>query len=207
MKECQLFIKVKKTIKYLALGDSYTIGEAVEPGESFPLQLTQVLRNKGKRIENPNIIAKTGWRADELYTQIKMQKPSKADLITLLIGVNNQYQKKAFSVFKTDFVRILKKTKRLLKKKGKFIILSIPDYGFTPFGLENQESISKEIDMYNAFIEQTCIKYNLKFVNITDISREGLSKKEYVAKDDLHISQIVYNIIAQRILNVIQCLK
>ncbi len=190
--------------KYLALGDSYTKGEAVESTKSFPALLSRKIEKKLGILVETKIIAVTGWRTDELIDAItkefkKANKEEVYDFVTLLIGVNNQYQNKNFSVFKEDFKVLLKETTKLVGgDRDKVLILSIPDYAFTPLGKKNVK-ISKEIDVYNNFASKTAELHKISFLNITDITRQGIIDPELVAKDNLHISAKAYKQIAERI--------
>lgn len=189
--------------KYLALGDSYTIGEAVPTEESFPAQLSEKLkRNLGKEVQT-KIIATTGWRTDDLITAIESENlESNYDFITLLIGVNNQFQNRNFNQYKKEFVELLSiATKLVGSNKSKLLVLSIPDYAFTPFG-KGKVGVSSGIDAYNAFAKEASVERKIDFLNITDISRRGLKEPELVANDDLHISGLVYKEMVERIFNL-----
>jgi lysophospholipase L1-like esterase len=177
-------------IKYLALGDSYTIGESVSEAERWPVQLSEALRKKGKEIEGPRIIATTGWRTDNLGNAINIAnlKPEYG-LVSLLIGVNNQYQGKPIEQFRKEFEELLNVAIRLAQgKKENVFVVSIPDYGYTPFGKPNQGKISKELDDYNNISRNITGKYGVKYFYITDISRKGLDDPSLVASDGLHPS-------------------
>ncbi|WP_246473885.1 SGNH/GDSL hydrolase family protein [Arenibacter arenosicollis] len=183
------------TYHYLALGDSYTIGASVERAASFPIQLKARLE-KGLKVEvNTEIIAVTGWTTDNLLNAVNRgtQLPS-YDLVTLLIGVNNQYQGKPFRVYTKEFPLLLELAIELAYGNPKnVVVISIPDYAFTPFAQgRNTDKISKEIDEYNAFAESTALQNGVPFVNITDITRNGLSNPELVASDGLHPSGVAY---------------
>lgn len=196
-----------KVFQYLALGDSYTLGEAVEKHQNFPNQLAEKLQIKLNRNVNTKIIAKTGWRTDELLQAIKKETlNNNYDLVTLLIGVNNQYQHLKIDQYQQEFVELLKKAILLAQKDlNKVLVLSIPDYAFTPFG-QGKITISQEIDVYNAFAEQTASNYGVRYINITDITRQGLQEPTLVAADDLHISAVAYEEIVKRILETIEFL-
>lgn len=194
------------TLKYLALGDSYTIGESVCETCRFPEQLkTSLSVNLNKNI-SLEIIATTGWTTQNLLSALADQNPpSDQDLVTLLIGVNNQYQHKPFSVYETQFPELLNKAIALAKgDKTKVIVISIPDYAYTPFGQNsgNSATISTEIDQYNAFAENYAVQQGVRFVNITDITRQGLSNPELVAPDGLHPSKSAYAKFVEKILPV-----
>lgn len=190
-------------IKYLALGDSYTIGQNVCETCRFPEQLKSRLYGLNtSNIYNLNVIARTGWTTSSLLYAINNQKLSNDyDLVTLLIGVNNQYQGDLFSVYEKEFPELVNKSIFLAKEdKSNVIVVSIPDYAYTPFGNGNQK-ITKEIDAYNAFAQNYCIKNNITFINITDITRQGLSDPSLVASDNLHPSAKAYGLFVDRILN------
>jgi lysophospholipase L1-like esterase len=178
-----------KEEKFLALGDSYTIGESVAEAERWPNQLAAKLE-----IEQPRIIATTGWRTDNLKDAIKTAKlKPEYDLVSLLIGVNNQYQGKAIEVFEREFEELLQISIKLAKgKKKNVFVVSIPDYGYTPFGKSKQEKISNELDQYNSIGKRIAAGYGVKYFYITDISRKGLEDDELVASDGLHPSGKMY---------------
>ena len=192
-----------KTIKYLALGDSYTIGQSVCETCRFPIQLQTELKNNlsTKDVFTTTIIAQTGWTTTNLKSAIATQNPSNDyDLVTLLIGVNNQYQNKPFSLYEQEFPELV--TTAITKAKGikaNVIVVSIPDYAYTPFGNGNT-AISTQIDTYNTFTENYCNQNNIKFVNITDITRLGLMQPNLVATDGLHPSELAYSKFVERIL-------
>ena len=189
-------------IKYLALGDSYTIGQSVCETCRFPEQLKNRLYNLNNQNSfNLNIIAKTGWTTGNLISAINSQNPSNDyDLVTLLIGVNNQYQGNSFSVYEKEFPELVNKAIFLAKgDKSNVIVLSIPDYAYTPYGSGNK-TISAEIDQYNAFAQNYCSNSNIVFVNITAITRQGLYDPSLVASDNLHPSEKAYSLFVDQIL-------
>lgn len=198
------------TLHYLALGDSYTVGEGVKYSENFPSQLTEqvnALHGDSLYLRPPTIVAQIGWTAAELGQRLEQEnlRPS-YDVITLLIGANNQYQSQAFSKFEEDYTALLKFA--LSKTEGdssRLVLISIPDYTYTPFGQDNGDPArtSTEIDKYNAYIEQQAAMLRLPFVNITDISREGLDKPELVASDELHPSEQMYARWVERLLDYV----
>lgn len=197
-------IPQNEPIKYLALGDSYTIGESVAEHQRWPVQLIAALASKGVQYYPPTIIAATGWRTDDLKNAIDSAKPSKHfDLVSLLIGVNNQYQGKSAKEYAVEFEELLDMAIQFAHhEKSKVIVLSIPDYGFTPFGKNNQDKISREIDTFNAINRSISEKKGVKYIDITDISRMGLSDTELVAEDGLHPSGKMYGLWAERIMNI-----
>lgn len=192
-----------RNYKYLALGDSYTIGQSVCTSCRFPIQLQDSIVKYliADDTFQTKIIAQTGWTTTNLKNAIANENSSNDyDLITLLIGVNNQYQNQSFNVYQQEFPELV--TIAIQKAKGKkenVIVVSIPDYAYTPFGNGNA-TISSQIDAYNAFTENYCIQNNITFVNITDITREGLAQPTLVANDGLHPSEIAYTKFVERIL-------
>jgi lysophospholipase L1-like esterase len=181
--------------KYLALGDSYTIGESVAENERWPVQLSGALRKKGRNIEGPTIIATTGWRTDNLKNAVNIARlKEEYGLVSLLIGVNNQYQGKPVEQFKIEFEELLETSIRLAGgKKENVFVVSIPDYGFTPFGKPKQEKISKELDEYNDISRTITEQHGIKYFYITEISRKGLEDPALVASDGLHPSAKMYS--------------
>ena len=194
---------VLKTYNYLALGDSYTIGQNVCETCRFPIQLQDSIKKyiATNDVITTKIIATTGWTTSNLKNAIASQNPANNyDLVTLLIGVNNQYQNQPFSMYQQEFPELVNIA--ITKAKGikaNIIVVSIPDYAYTPFGNGNA-TISTQIDTYNAFAENYCIQNNITFINITDITRQGLSQPNLVANDGLHPSEIAYTKFVERIL-------
>lgn len=197
---------INNSIKYLALGDSYTIGQSVCETCRFPEQLKSNLKSIYPQTDfSLKIIATTGWTTSNLISAINSQNPdSNYDLVTLLIGVNNQFQRIDFSVYQKEFPELLTKAISLAKgDKKNVIVLSIPDYAYTPFAANyseaNRTKISNEIDQYNTFAENTCINKGVTFISITDITRQGLSNSSLVASDGLHPSELAYKMFIGRI--------
>lgn len=197
---------IASSINYLALGDSYTIGHSVCETCRFPEQLKQSLLSMYATTISLKIIATTGWTTTNLLSAINTQNPEpNYDLVTLLIGVNNQYQHRNFSVYEKEFPELVNKAIMLAKGDSKnVVVISIPDYAYTPYGKSvagNQSAmISAEIDQYNSFAEKYCNSNNIAFVNITDITRLGLSNPNLVASDGLHPSQAAYKMFVDRMM-------
>ena len=194
-----------KEINYLALGDSYTIGQSVCETCRFPEQLKKKLNNLNQNNSfSLQIIAQTGWTTTNLISAIDSQSLSpKYDLVTLLIGVNNQYQQKTFSLYQKEFPELLTKAISLAKgDETNVIVVSIPDYAYTPFGQQtgNPSTISFEINVYNAFAKKYCAENNIAFINITDITSQGLINTNLVAPDGLHPSESAYSLFVEHIL-------
>lgn len=197
---------IASSIKYLALGDSYTIGQSVCETCRYPEQLKSGLKSVYPQTDfSLKVIARTGWTTSNLISAINNENPdSNYDLVTLLIGVNNQFQHIDFSVYQKEFPQLLLKAIALAKgDKKNVIVLSIPDYAYTPYASSyseaNRMKISNEIDQYNTFAENTCSNNGVNFVSITDITRQGLSNKSLVASDGLHPSELAYKLFVERI--------
>lgn len=196
---------ISASINYLALGDSYTIGQSVCETCRFPEQLKSSLKSIYPQSNFLlKIIATTGWTTTNLISAINTQNPdSSYDLVTLLIGVNNQYQGRDFSIYEKEFPQLVTKSIALAKgDKKNVIVLSIPDYAYTPFGKMsmNQEKISTGINQYNTFAENYCMMNGITFVLITDITRQGLNNPGLVASDGLHPSETAYKMFVEKIL-------
>jgi acyl-CoA thioesterase I len=194
-----------KQLNYLAIGDSYTIGQSVCETCRFPEQLRKKLGDfNPKNTYNLKIIAQTGWTTTNLISAIKAEFLSpNYDLVTLLIGVNNQYQSKPFQIYQYEFPELVNKAIELGKgDKSNVIVISIPDYAYTPYGqnYSNQSKVSAEIDSYNTFAQQYCLEKNIEFISITDITRLGLKNPALVAQDGLHPSEIAYSLFVDRMI-------
>jgi len=189
---------------YLALGDSYTIGESVCSTCRFPIQLEEALATKTEGSIETDIIATTGWRTDDLINAINNENPANTyDLVTLLIGVNNQYQGRSFSQYETEFPQLLMTAINLAQgNKDRVLVVSIPDYAYTPFGQNSgsAETISEEIDAYNAYARAISEQQGVRFVNITNITRRGIAEPNLVASDGLHPSEDAYAEFVARLL-------
>ncbi len=190
-------------IRYLALGDSYTIGQSVCETCRFPEQLKDSIQKQlnPSDLISVQVIAQTGWTTSNLKSAIASENPgTNFDLVTLLIGVNNQYQNQPFSVYEQEFPELVAiAIQKAQGKKENVIVVSIPDYAYTPFGNGNT-TISTQIDMYNAFAQNYCATNNITFINITDITRMGLVQPNLVASDGLHPSELAYSKFVERIL-------
>lgn len=189
-------------MKYLALGDSYTIGESVSSSERWPNQLVQLLRKDGYQIGDPKIIARTGWTTSDLKSSIDQQNiKERYDLVTILIGVNNQYRNGSVEVFREEYVEILNKALELANYNAKnVIVLSIPDWGVSPYAKNrDREKISEEINLFNKVKREESSRRMVKFINITDISRKALTNEDYIAKDGLHFSGQMYRLWADEV--------
>jgi lysophospholipase L1-like esterase len=188
---------MNKLLKYLALGDSYTIGESVTATESFPYQLQAALKTKGITLAEPQIIAKTGWTTDELLVAIAEQNPSKNfDLVTLLIGVNNQYRGYPLATYEKEFKQLLSLAINFASgDAGKVRVISIPDWGVSPFAAKEGRDavqVAEEIDAYNGVNKLASMAMGVTYIDITPHSRLAANDNSLLASDGLHPSGKMY---------------
>jgi lysophospholipase L1-like esterase len=180
---------------YLALGDSYTIGESAAESERYPVQLAKMLNKDGIAVADPQIIARTGWTTDELDAAIDRAAPKGPyDLVTLLIGVNNQFRGRSEEEYKKQFDGLLKRAIGFAgNDAGRVIVFSIPDWVVTPFAKRfDGAKVGKEIDRFNAVAKELTEKAGCKFIDITPISRKAPSDTSLIARDGLHPSGAMY---------------
>lgn len=186
----------KNKISYLALGDSYTIGESVPENLRWPVQLVDQLNNSRFSMAQPEIIATTGWTTDELQTAINEENPStNYKLVSLLIGVNNQYRGYPIKQYKIEFKKLLEQAISFADGKAERVfVVSIPNYGVTPFGMEKGEDrIRNELLIYDAIADSISSEFNIPFINITPISEKAKTDASYIASDQLHPSGKQYS--------------
>lgn len=187
---------------YLALGDSYTIGESVLESERWPNQLAEVLKGTTLEVETVTIIAKTGWTTAELINGIESKKnTNQYDLVSLLIGVNNQYRGQSLERFETELIQLIKTALKYSKNgaQGVFLV-SIPDWGVTPFAKDRDvKKIALEIQAFNKVIQKQANEFKLPFIDITSISKEAKTDLSLLAPDELHPSGKMYNFWVQKI--------
>lgn len=192
---------------FLALGDSYTIGESVPLFENFPYQVVQLMRKEKYHFQAPEIVAKTGWTSNELAEHILHNVLNdQYDFVTLLVGVNNQYRGLAIKDFENDFEFLLNKAIHLAgNKSNRVMVLSIPDWGYTPFanGKEIQK-ISKEIDEYNEVCSNIAKKVKTHFINITDETRAEKNNLQALANDRLHYSKSTHLRWAEKVSSIMK---
>jgi len=183
-------IIIDPEVRMLALGDSYTIGESVEADQRWPHQFVAKLRLQGVTADEPDYIATTGWTTADLIQGIRnsLDAETKYNLVSILIGVNNQYQGIDIAIYEPELREIIE---RALKITGndtyRVFMLSIPDYAYTPFGKEDA-TISNEIDKYNAINKRIVGEFGIAYIDITPLSRLGLTRTALVAGDGLHPS-------------------
>ncbi|HNH03569.1 MAG TPA: SGNH/GDSL hydrolase family protein [Anaerolineales bacterium] len=191
-------------IRYLALGDSYTIGESVRESERWPNQLAAKLEEQGIHAET-TIIARTGWTVDELWEGIQVTPPEgRYDLVTLLIGVNDQYRGYPLDGYREDFRFMLGKAIEYAGGDPQHVIvLSIPDWGFTPFAATREtEPISMQIDGFNAVNLEETKSAGAHYVDVTEISRMAMDDFELLAPDRLHPSGKMYSMWVEKVISV-----
>ncbi len=191
----------------LSLGDSYTIGEGVKPEERWSVQMVAALKQSGLGVTAPQIIAKTGWTTDELHAGIAASEVAEQyDWVTLLIGVNNQYRNRDPEEFRQQLRELLEfSIKKARENPKRVIVLSIPDWGVTPFAEgRDRQKIAKQIDLFNQVVQEESERLQAHFIDITDISREAADRpQELLAPDNLHPSAAMYKRWAERAAKVI----
>ena len=182
-------------MRYLALGDSYTIGEGVADHERWPDQLVQLLRERDVNVEDPDIIARTAWTTDELSDAIASDKPrGKYDLVTLLVGVNDQYRSRPVQSFAAEFELLLRRAKGFAgRRASRVIAISIPDWGATPFAEgRDRARIARDVDAYNTRAGELATAVGTRWVDITEITRRMQNSPALAAADGLHPSGAMY---------------
>ncbi|GAB2546043.1 SGNH/GDSL hydrolase family protein [Rufibacter soli] len=188
---------------YLALGDSYTIGQSVAPEERWPMHLANLLSPEGIRVGEPRIIAQTGWTTANLLQQVKAQNLSGGyGLVSLMIGVNNQYQGRSLEEFRTQFKELLALSTQLAQKDPKnVVVLTIPDWGATPFGASYDRAyISAQVQKFNEVIKTEATTAGIKVIDIYDLSLMVSQNPSLLAPDGLHYSSLMHRQWAQRVL-------
>ncbi|MBB5864679.1 MULTISPECIES: SGNH/GDSL hydrolase family protein [unclassified Xanthomonas] len=184
-------------LRYLALGDSYTIGEGVAPAQRWPMQLVDGLRAHGWNVAPPQIIATTGWTTDELQAGIDAAAPQGPfDLVSLLIGVNNQYRGRSLDEYRTQFDALLQRAIAFADgHAARVLVLSIPDWALTPFAHAqggDAALIAAQIDAFNSVAAERCAARAVRFVDITATSRDGGDAVDMLVDDGLHPSGAMY---------------
>jgi lysophospholipase L1-like esterase len=182
-------------VRILALGDSYTIGEAVAVEARWPMRLAAMMRARGIAVAEPTIIATTGWTTDELSRGIDAANPrGPFDVVTLLIGVNNQYRGRTRDEYRDQFRSLLARAVAFAGgRAGRVVVLSIPDWGVTPFAAgRDRAMIAAEIDAFNEINRDEAKRAGAKYVDITPISRRASVEPALIAADGLHPSGLMY---------------
>jgi lysophospholipase L1-like esterase len=188
-------IIVTTTMRFLALGDSYTIGEAVDPTERWTVQLVRLLHNQNILMDAPIIIAKTGWTTDELAQAIDAANLADTyDLVSLLVGVNNQYRGLAVEDYRREFTALLERAIRFAGgRPSRVLVLSIPDWGVTPFATgRDRAAIARDVDRFNAVNREATTRLGARYLDVTPASRQTGSDPAWLASDGLHPSGKMY---------------
>lgn len=198
-------------MRYLAIGDSYTIGEALLVENSWPMQWAHALRANGIFINDPGIIAKTGWTTDELSQALDEAESNNTlsppyDLVSLSIGVNNQYRGRSADNFREEFSVLLQRAIGYAgKKPSRVVVLSIPDWGVTEFGKKSGRDtaqIACELDSYNQINAESSKNAGVHYVDISKITRELGADAKFYAEDGLHPSRALYALWVKELLNI-----
>ncbi len=192
-------------MKYLALGDSYTIGELVPSRQNFPNQVVNFIEAKGTTVEELKIIATTGWTTDELIGPMETQiKHHTYNWVTVLIGVNNQYRSRSVTEYTIHLQYILNRATTFANgNAGNVIVLSIPDWGLTPFNKDRDSiGISKEINAYNNVKKELAAKLGMQYIDITESTRKHAKDSNYLAPDLLHPGAKEYAIWAELVFDI-----
>jgi len=189
------------SISWLALGDSYTIGQGVNASERFPAQTLDLLKLRRIKTAQLTYIATTGWTSAELDKSIGQQNLAYYDFVTVLIGVNDQFQGVDTSAYSKNFRSILNKAIKLTRGESQHVlVMSIPDYSLTPVGkLLDTLKIKREIDVFNGLNRKYAKEFKCNYLDITILGREARSNASWIARDGLHPSAIAYNNWAKQI--------
>lgn len=194
---------------FLSLGDSYTIGESVSESDRWSVQLANLLRKDSIDTANPDVIARTGWTTSQLQNAIIASGNQKTyNLVSLLIGVNNQYQGLSQATFRTEFSQLLQTTTKFAGNKvNHVLVLSIPDWGASPYGARSDRAkITQEINQFNTIVKDECQKAGIAFVDITPLTRSANGDASQFADDGLHYSGKQMQLWAQKALPVAKAL-
>jgi lysophospholipase L1-like esterase len=189
--------KTVEPVSFLALGDSYTRGEGVDADRSWPVALAQALTGSGLPVSNPRVVAETGWTTEDLARAMDQTIPDRTfDLVSLLIGVNDQYQGRQPSHFETSFLRVLDRTVGLAgNDPGRVMVLSIPDWGVTPHAEgKDREEIGRQIEEFNEVKMGRSRAVGANFIDLTQISREEGGRPQFLSADGLHPSGAMYSL-------------
>jgi len=197
-------LQAQQSLSYLALGDSYTIGESLPLKDNFPNQTVDLLKQRGQKITEPVIVAKTGWTTDELMVAIEnRQINGQFDFVSLLIGVNNQYRGRDITVYQKEFEQLLQQAIAFAGgNRNHVFVLSIPDWGATPFAAgRDLVKIARDIDEFNAVNKKISEQYKVNYIEITEGTREASKDPNLVAEDKLHPSKKEYTRWAEKLSN------
>jgi len=198
-------------VRYLAIGDSYTIGEALVVEDSWPMQWAHALRANGHAVSDPGIIAKTGWTTDELSEALDEADTSNTirppyDLVSLSIGVNNQYRGRDTDNYREEFSDLLKRAIKYAGDKTSHVfVLSIPDWGITEFGHKSGRDvaqIARELDAYNQINADISKQFGVHWIDISEVTRHAGNQTKFYAEDGLHPSRALYALWVKELLKI-----
>lgn len=181
-------------VRHLALGDSYTLGEDVAVSESWPVQLQRMLLERGQPAVFPTVIARTGWTTADLADTLREKPPAgRFELVSVLIGFNDQYLGGSLDGYREEFRGLLQALLRFVNGAGRILVLSIPDWGATPFAEgRDREAIARAIDQFNAVNRAECAGWRMRYVDVTTTSRRALTDPALTTDDRLHPSPLLY---------------
>ena len=181
-------------MRYLALGDSYTIGEGAPESDQWPRQLAQLLRERDVECRELVMIARTAWTTDELHDAIDAAPPrGKFDLVTLMIGVNDEYRARSLTEFERDFRSVLSRALAFVARPSSLIVVSIPDWGASPYAADqDRDRISREIEAFNARERESVARAGARWVNVTPASLRMADDRSLAVEDGLHPSGVMY---------------
>lgn len=196
-------------LSFLALGDSYTIGESVAVGDRWYIHLIDALKSRGVQINHSDVIAKTGWTTAELIKAIETSgNGKKYSVVSLLIGVNNQYRGQSAETYRKEFKSLLNIAVNFADgKSSNVVVLSIPDWGVTPYAVArnvDSDKVSAEINVFNDVAKEETDKLSITFLNITEISRQIKNQPSLIASDGLHYSGAMHKLWALEVLSVVE---
>lgn len=185
----------EKNIKYLALGDGYTIGESLKPENSWPNLLATKLEAENKIAVETKIIAKAGWEIENVMNHLKIHAKGKYDIVSIMIGINDYSSSNEILKFKLKFEKIIEMGLQPSKygEKGLFVI-SLPDYSYSPKGQGNSKKIHNEILIFNEAIEAICLKNNILYIDINDVYKRTKGNQDYLAPNKIHPSKTMYDL-------------
>lgn len=194
------------SLSFLALGDSYTIGEGVAEHERWPNQLASRLRKEGISLAAPRIVAQTGWTTEELLAAIAGNGISgRFDLVTLLAGVNDQFRGHGVDRYRASFERLLQVALAFAKLPSRLIVLSIPDWGITPFAEgRDRPAVSREIDIFNTVARELAMQGGARFLDITQLSRQAATDPSLLVTDQLHPSGSMYDMWVEALVPIVK---
>jgi lysophospholipase L1-like esterase len=191
-------------VRYLALGDSYTVGEGVPTEEQWPRQLAALLRERGTDLSELVMIARTAWTTDELHDAIDEAPPKgKFDLVTLMVGVNDQYRARALAQFDAEFQGVLRRALSFARKASRVIAVSIPDWGAAPFADgRDRNRITREIEAFNDRAREIAQAAGAHWVDVLPSSQRMAEDRSLAVEDGLHPSGVMYGVWAELVLPV-----